>query len=96
MTDHAKMEQAQSVQINTNDEMMRGRYANTLLVNHSSEEFILDWLLNSPSGTHLTSRIIVSPAHMKRIIETLHSNLAQYEQKFGAIEAVSSGDRKFH
>jgi len=84
------------VQINTGDELSRGRYSNNLLVTHSPEEFIIDWLLNSPGGPHLVSRIIVSPGHMKRISAALQDNIKKYESKFGEIKTIQAGEQKFH
>jgi hypothetical protein len=88
--------QPQKIQINTQDEMSRGRFSNSMLVTHSPEEFIIDWLFNSPSGTHLASRVIVTPGHMKRIISTLSANLSKYEQNFGSVQAIGPSDQKFH
>lgn len=85
-----------SIQIVTSDEMSRGRYSNSMLVSHSAEEFIMEWLLNSPSGTHLVSRIIVSPAHAKRIVAALTENLARYEERFGPVRVAEDPDRAFH
>jgi hypothetical protein len=73
------------MQINTGDELSRGRYSNTMLVAHGPEEFIMDWLLQSPNGAHLVSRVIVTPGHMKRIVNALHENLEKYEHDFGEI-----------
>ena len=73
------------MQISTSDELSRGHFSNSMLVAHGSEEFIIDWLLNSPNGAHLVSRIIVTPGHMKRISEALQENLRLYEQTFGEI-----------
>jgi hypothetical protein len=81
-------DEGQPMAINTSDEMSRGRYSNSMLVAHGGEEFIMDWLLQSPNGAHLLSRIIVTPGHMKRIIEALQENLEQYERDFGEIRAV--------
>ncbi len=89
-------EDARQIQIITGDEMARGRYSNNMAVSHSPEEFIIEWLLNSPSGTHLVSRVIVSPGHMKRIIEALLDNLRKYESKYGSVKAVGPGDQAFH
>jgi hypothetical protein len=89
--------QSQPVQmINTGDEMSRGRFSNTMIISHSPEEFMIDWLLSSPSGTHLVSRIIVSPGHIKRIISALNDNLNKYENKFGKVKEIEPGDQKFH
>jgi len=84
------------IQINTGDELMRGRYSNSLIVSHSPEEFIMDWLLNSPSGTFLVSRIMVSPGSLKRIISALADNMEKYERQYGPIRVIESGDQKFH
>jgi hypothetical protein len=86
----------QQIQINSADEMMRGRYSNSLIVSHSPEEFIVDWLLNSPTGTFLVSRIIVSPGNLKRIVGALTDNLEKYERQYGPIKIVESGEQRFH
>ena len=91
-----KQEQPKKIQINTMDEMSRGRFSNSVFITHSPEEFIIDWLVNSPTGTHLTSRIIVTPGHMKRIIAALTNNLQKYEQKFGEIKAITPSEQTFH
>ncbi len=84
------------IQIITGDEMARGRYSNNMAVSHSPEEFIIEWLLNSPSGTHLVSRVIVSPGHMKRIIDALSDNMRKYESKYGPVAVVGTEDQSFH
>jgi hypothetical protein len=57
---------------------------------------MLDWLLNSPNGPHLVSRIILSPSNVKRAIEALTINLKQYEDKFGTVKVIDPGDQKVH
>ncbi|HPQ43205.1 MAG TPA: DUF3467 domain-containing protein [Syntrophales bacterium] len=91
-----KNDKPKQVQINASDEMSRGRYSNNMLVTHSAEEFVIDWLLNSPGGMHLVSRVVVSPGHMKRIVNALVGNLKKYESRFGEIKAVESTEQKFH
>lgn len=89
-------QQPQQIQVNTIDEISRGRYSNLMMIAHSPDEFMIDWLLNSPNGTHLVSRIIVSPGHVKRIIEALTVNLQQYEEQFGEVKVIDPGEQKFH
>jgi hypothetical protein len=96
MADKPDTKQPQPVQINTVDEISRGRYSNLMLVAHSPEEFIIDWLLNAPNGPHLVSRIILSPGNVKRAIEALTINLKQYEDKFGTVEVIDPGEQKVH
>jgi hypothetical protein len=89
-------QQPQQIQVNTTDEISRGRYSNLMMVAHSPDEFMLDWLMNSPNGMHLVSRVIISPGHVKRVIEALTVNLRQYEEKFGEVKVIDAGDQKFH
>ena len=96
MSHEPKVEFPQTLQVSTGDEMSRGRYSNNLLVAHSPEEFILDWLVNTPNGAHLTARVIVSPGHLKRIIAALQDNLQKYEDKFGPVRLVEPKDQVFH
>jgi hypothetical protein len=84
------------VQINASDEVARGRYSNNMLVTHTREEFILDFLLTAPNGTQLVSRVMVSPGHMKRVIAALVDNLQKYEANFGEIVALEGGQPQFH
>ncbi len=92
----ATPQQRQQIQVTTGDETSRGHFSNNLLVAHSAEEFILDWILNAPNGMHLVSRIVVTPGHMKRIVGALTENLRRYEKEFGSINAFEAPDGKFH
>ncbi len=91
-----KPKEAQQIQVIAGDEISRGRYSNNMLVSHSGEEFMIDWFLNSPTGTHMVSRIIVSPGHMQRIIEALGNNLQKYESKFGGVRPMEPKDQSFN
>ncbi len=87
---------SKQIQIKANEEMSQGRYSNSMFIAHGPEEFIIDWLLNSPTGAHLVSRIIVTPGHIKRIISALTDNLKRYEEKFGEIKLAEPSDQQFH
>jgi hypothetical protein len=96
MDDQSKNHKATEIQINTGDEILRGKYSNNMIAAHTADEFILDWLINSPSGVHLVSRIIVTPSHLKRIIDVLKENLDKYEKQFGNLKEPVPADHKFH
>jgi hypothetical protein len=73
------------IQIKATDETLRGMYANATQVLHTKEEFVLDFLnVFPPTGT-LNARVIVSPGHLKRMIQTLQENLKKYEESFGVV-----------
>ena len=96
MADQTDVQKPRPIKINTADEISRGRYSNMILASHSADEFMLDWLLNSPNGPHLVARIILSPANLKRTIETLKLSLQQYEEKFGIVKLIDPDDQKVH
>jgi hypothetical protein len=96
MADQLPSQRPDLLQVNTGDELSRGRYSNSVLVTHTPEEFIIDWLLNSQSGVHLVSRVVVSPTHMKRVIAALSENMNRFESTFGSVRAVEPKDQKFH
>jgi hypothetical protein len=69
-------------------ELTGGVYSNNMVVSHTREEFIMDFLMVAPPSGTVTSRIIVSPGHIKRIAKALQENISRYEQKFGSIQPV--------
>jgi len=79
-------EQSRSVKIKAKDEELKGAYSNLMQVLHTKEEFVLDFFLVTPPEGILTSRVIMSPGHLKRMIKALEENLSKYEEKFGKIE----------
>ncbi len=73
------------VGIKITDEILRGVYANNMVVAHSKEEFFVDFINAIPPQGIVTARVIISPGHMKRIIRALSDNMNRYEAKFGEI-----------
>ena len=69
-------------------ELTGGVYSNNMVVSHTREEFIMDFLMVAPPSGTVTSRIIVSPGHIKRIVNALQENISRYEQKFGSIQTA--------
>ena len=64
-----------------------GQYSNLAAIRHSREEFIFDFAFIFPDGPagKLVSRIILSPAHVKRFMEALEANVKRYEENFGPV-----------
>lgn len=74
------------IKVNLPKELTGGAYSNNMVVSHTKEEFIMDFLMVAPPSGAVTARIIVSPGHIKRIIKALQENISRYEQKFGSIQ----------
>ena len=75
------------IDIEIKPEVAQGRYANLAIITHSSSEFILDFAQNMPGlpKMQVTSRIIMTPEHAKRLLGALSENLRKYESQFGEI-----------
>ncbi len=79
----------QEIQIQISPDVQRGTYANNMVVAHTQEEFVLDFILLTPPVGTINARVIVSPSHAKRIATALLDNLDKYEQSFGEIATVT-------
>ncbi|NQU13476.1 MAG: DUF3467 domain-containing protein [Desulfobacteraceae bacterium] len=75
-------------------ELIGGAYSNNMVVTHTREEFIMDFLMMAPPSGAVTARVIVSPGHMKRILSALNENILNYEDKFGKIQAAEEPGEK--
>jgi hypothetical protein len=75
-------------------ELVGGVYSNNMAVTHTREEFIMDFLMMAPPSGAVTARVIVSPGHMKRILNALNENILNYEEKFGKIQAAEEPGEK--
>jgi hypothetical protein len=80
------MAEGQEVKINFPPELQGGVYSNNMVVSHTKEEFILDFLMVAPPAGAVTARVVVSPGHMKRILSALQDNISKYERNFGTIQ----------
>ena len=79
------MADEREIHIKIPEEILRGVYANQMVVRHSREEFVIDFINVCPPEGIVNARVIVSPGHLKRMVAALGENLARYEQRFGAV-----------
>ncbi|MBN1694043.1 DUF3467 domain-containing protein [candidate division WOR-3 bacterium] len=80
----------QEIKVRFPEKLMGGSYANHMIVLHTKEEFIMDFIMASPPAGSVTARVITSPGHMKRIINALQDNVNKYEDKFGKIKEAQA------
>jgi hypothetical protein len=73
------------VKVTFPDNLKGGVYSNFMLVTHTKEEFVLDFMMVTSSVSAVTARVITSPGHLKRMISALTENLKKYETKFGKL-----------
>ena len=87
--------QGQQIDIKATDEKLAGIYANMMQVSHNKEEFIFDFVSLFPPSGQLVSRVLVSPAHAKRMMQALQENIERYESQFEKIDAVQDNKQQF-
>jgi len=80
--------QQQEIKINFPPQLQGGAYSNNMVVAHTKEEFIMDFMMIVPPVGTVMSRVIISPGHMKRMISALQENVKKYESRFGTIQAA--------
>ena len=68
------------------EKVLGGVYANQMVVSHTGEEFLLDFVNLFPPEGVVNARVIVSPGHLKRMIRALADNLQKYEGRHGQIQ----------
>ncbi len=78
------------IKVSLPNDVKGGVYANNMVVGHTSEEFILDFIMISAPEGVVTARVIVSPGHMKRIFNALQDNISKYERTYGTIKQAEA------
>ena len=84
------MSDKKDLPVKVSDEVLRGVYANQMVVRHTREEFVLDFLNLFPPTAVVTSRVVVSPGHVKRILSAIQDNLRKYETQFGPVPDIAA------
>lgn len=87
----------QQLNIELPAEIADGIYSNLVMIAHSPEEFILDFIRVMPGlpKARVKSRIVITPAHAKRLLGALQDNISKYENAYGPIEGSGSGQPEF-
>ncbi|MGA8075243.1 MAG: DUF3467 domain-containing protein [Candidatus Acidiferrales bacterium] len=77
----------QQVQIKAEEKELLGQYSNLVMVHHNAEEFTLNFVYVFPSVPQgkLVASLILSPGHLKRLVNALNDNIKGYEAQFGPI-----------
>jgi len=87
MSDQKSKKEGQ-INIELDDKMAEGTYANLAIINHSVSEFIVDFISVMPGQpkAKVKSRIILTPQHAKRLVKALAENVKRFEKSHGEIK----------
>jgi len=79
----------QQINIELDESVSSGEYANFVVVTHSPAEFVMDYtrLLPGVPKAKIHSRIIMAPQHVKAFMLALQDNISKFEEKHGEIKS---------
>ena len=84
-----EQEKKLEMKIKVPESLMGGVYANNVIISHTKEEFIITFTMMTPPQGIVTSRVIMSPSHTKRLASALQENIKKYETTISTIPPVS-------
>jgi len=86
------------LQVQIDDDIAQGVYANLVLLNHTENEFVLDFAFIQPTNgrAKVRARVVSSPRHTKRLLNALQKNIERYEERFGRIELGPDEEPMLH
>ncbi|MBP7395487.1 MULTISPECIES: DUF3467 domain-containing protein [Flavobacterium] len=81
-------DQQEQINIELDESIAEGVYSNLAIINHSSSEFVLDFVSIMPGlpKAKVKSRIVLTPQHAKRLIKALADNVHRFELAHGEIK----------
>ena len=84
----------QQINIELDEKISSGEYANFVVVTHSTAEFVLDFtrILPGVPKAKVHSRIIMVPQHAKAFLGALNDNIKKFEAKHGEITMPSRNE----
>lgn len=70
------------------EEVAQGSYSNLAIIQHSSSEFVMDFVSMLPGmpKAQVKNRVIMAPEHAKRLMLALQDNIQKYEMQYGRIK----------
>ena len=87
MSDHNPEMQNQQVNIELGAAEAEGIYSNLAIITHSNAEFVIDFtrILPGIPKAKVHARVVMTPVHVKLLLNALHDNVDKFERKFGEI-----------
>lgn len=82
-----EFQQNKELNIELDESIAEGEYANLAIIAHSTSEFVLDFVRVMPGvpKARVRNRIILAPEHAKRLLLSLQENIERYEALIGPI-----------
>ena len=86
--DKLDAQNSRQIPVELDPETAQGMYINMAMVNHSENEFTLDFIYVQPGGAKakVRSRMISSAKHTKRLVLALQDSIKKFEMVHGEID----------
>ncbi len=83
-----EQDNTKSLNIEIDEQTAEGTYSNLAIINHSVSEFVVDFINIMPGNpkSKVKSRIILTPQHVKRLVNALSDNINKFEKEHGKIK----------
>ena len=78
-------QQQRKLPVKMPEKVLPGVYSNQMMISHTREEFLIDFINLFPPEGVVNARVIVSPGHLKRMRRALTDNLSRYEANHGKV-----------
>lgn len=87
MNNVSNANQEKKIEIQVQEQVANGTYANMAVINHHQSEFTLDFIYLQPGGNvgKVMGRVIMTAENAKKLHLALSDNLNKYEKKYGNI-----------
>ena len=88
MSEKKEKQKQKQLNIAIDENIADGVYSNLAIINHSTSEFIVDFVNIMPGSpkAKVKSRVILTPEHAKRFKIALNDNIQRYEKSNGIIQ----------
>src|SRR5437762_2593440 len=92
-----QQQQRQQLQIELGEKEAEGIYSNLAIITHSPAEFIIDYTRVMPGvpRARVLSRIIMTPQHLKLLLNAMKENLDRFEAQYGEVKVDGQSEHPF-
>ncbi|MFH1834002.1 MAG: DUF3467 domain-containing protein [bacterium] len=73
------------IKVRLPEQTATGVYANSMMVQHTGDEFVMDFAMVLGRAGTVVARVICTPEHVKRIAAALEDNIRKYEATHGPL-----------
>jgi hypothetical protein len=79
--------------VSAGDATLEGAYATNILIMSTREEFMVDFMSNFPPRARIVSRVVLTPAHVTRVLQAMQDALQKYETHFGPLPELAPAEK---